>query len=242
MLTVPERKLDDDMQAWERAHPEENLAVDDGSGSQALPPEVKRSLIFLLISIALWFIGYNAIETWFTTYANRVWGMSLGSAAVCLTVATAGAIVSYIPVGAAASRFGRKRVILFGVAALASCFFAMFLYTLVSNVFHNWLYLLFALVGLAWAAINVNSLPMVVEMCKGSDVGKFTGYYYTFSMAAQTITPIAAGALLRNVGYMTLFPYATVFVAASFGTMLFVKHGDSSRPVRKRGLENFEEI
>lgn len=242
MLTIPERSLDDETAAWERAHPEENLAVYDGSGNQALPPAVKRSLIFLLISIALWFIGYNAIETWFTTYANRVWGMSLGSAAVCLTVATVGAIASYIPVGAAASRFGRKRVILFGVATLAACFFAMFLYTLVSNQFHSWLYLLFALVGLAWAAINVNSLPMVVEMCKGSDVGKFTGYYYTFSMAAQTVTPIAAGALLRNVGYMTLFPYATVFVAASFGTMLMVKHGDSSRAVRKRGLENFEEM
>ena len=242
MLTIPERKLDGEMQAWETAHPEENLAVNDGSGNQTLPPEVKRSLIFLLISIALWFIGYNAIETWFTTYANRVWGMSLGSAAVCLTVATVGAIVSYIPVGSAASRFGRKRVILFGVAALAACFFAMFLYTLVSNEFHSWLYLLFALVGLAWAAINVNSLPMVVEMCKGSDVGKFTGYYYTFSMAAQTVTPIAAGALLRNVGYMTLFPYATVFVAASFGTMLLVKHGDAAPVARKRGLENFEEM
>lgn len=241
MLTIPERRLDIEMQTWEAAHPEENLAVDDGNGNLALPPEVKRSLIFLLISIALWFIGYNAIETWFTTYANRVWGMSLGAASICLTVATVGAIVSYIPVGAAASRFGRKQVILFGVAILGACFFAMFLYTLVSNVFHTWLYLLFAMVGLAWAAINVNSLPMVVEMCKGSDVGKFTGYYYTFSMAAQTITPIAAGALLRNVGYMALFPYATVFVAASFGTMLLVKHGDT-RSVRKRGLGNFEEM
>lgn len=241
MITVPERKLDAEMQKWEAAHPEENLAVDDGSGNETLPPAVKRSLIFLLISIALWFIGYNAIETWFTTYANRIWGMSLGAASVCLTVATVGAIVSYIPVGAAAARFGRKRVILFGVAALAACFFAMFLYTLVSNVFHKWLYLLFALVGLSWAAINVNSLPMVVEMCKGSDVGKFTGYYYTFSMAAQTVTPIAAGALLRNVGYMTLFPYAAVFVTASFGTMLMVKHGDT-RTVRKHGLKNFEDL
>lgn len=238
MLAVPERKLDAKMQAWESAHPEGNLAVDDGSGNETLPPAVKRSLIFLLISISLWFVGYNAIETWFTTYANHVWGMSLGGASVCLSVATVGAIASYLPVGAAASRFGRKRVILFGVAVLVGCFFTMFLYTLAFDSFHVWLYLLFALVGVAWAAISVNSLPMVVEMCKGSDVGKFTGYYYTFSMAAQAITPIAAGALLRNVGYMALFPYATAFVAASFGTMLLVKHGDS-RVTYKRGLKDF---
>ena len=102
------------------------------------------------------------------------------------------------------------------------------------------MYIAFAAVGLAWAAINVNSLPMVVEMCKGSDIGKFTGYYYTASMAAQVITPIAAGSLLR-VSYHTLFPYATFFVACSFVTMLFVRHGDVKAKA-KRGLEAFEEM
>ena len=101
------------------------------------------------------------------------------------------------------------------------------------------MFVVFALVGLAWAAINVNSLPMVVEMCKGSDIGKFTGYYYTFSMAAQVVTPIAAGALLRNVGYWTLFPYAALFVALSFVTMLFVRHGDSKH-IGKKGLEAYD--
>jgi MFS family permease len=101
------------------------------------------------------------------------------------------------------------------------------------------MYILFALVGLAWAAINVNSLPMVVEMCKGSEVGKFTGYYYTFSMAAQVITPILAGTLLKTVGYKILFPYAAFFVACSFVTMLMVKHGDS-KVEAKKGLEAFD--
>jgi MFS family permease len=238
-LTIHERSIEREMHAWDAAHPEENLAVDDGSGNEILPPAVKRSLVFLLLSIAMWFVGYNAVETWFTIYANHIWGMSLGSASVCLTVATAGAIVSYLPVGAAAARIGRKKTILAGVALLSACFFAVFLYTLAFDSFHPVLYLLFALVGLAWAAINVNSLPMVVEMCKGSDIGKFTGYYYTFSMAAQTITPIAAGALLKNFSYMTLFPYAASAVACSFVTMLFVRHGDS-REIRKRGLDAYD--
>ena len=101
------------------------------------------------------------------------------------------------------------------------------------------LYVLFLLVGLAWASINVNSLPMVVEMCKGSEVGKFTGLYYTFSMSAQIITPIVAGWLLRNVSYRALFPYAAVFVFASFLTMGFVRHGDNKVPAKK-GLEAYD--
>ena len=237
--TIRERSLEGEMRAWEAAHPQENLARPDGSGHEVLPSEVRRSLGFLLTSIALWFIGYNAIETWFTTYANRQWGMSLGGASVCLTVATVGAILSYIPVGSVASRVGRKRTILFGVVLLTGCFSTVFLYTLLCDAFHPALYVLFALVGIAWASINVNSLPMVVEMCRGSDIGKFTGYYYTFSMAAQTITPIAAGALLRNVSYLSLFPYAACFTAASFVTMLLVRHGDS-RAEPRRGLEAFD--
>ena len=239
--TIRERKLEGEMREWEAAHPEENLAVKDESGNEKLPPEVKRSLGFLLASIALWFIGYNAIETWFTTFADKMWGMALGDATLCLTIATAGAIVSYIPVGIIASRIGRKKTILTGVIILAGCFFAGYLYTLGSNSFHPALFALFALVGLAWASINVNSLPMVVEMCKGSDIGKFTGYYYTASMAAQTITPIAAGWLLKHVSYKALFLYAAVFVALAFLTMMMVRHGDS-KAVAKKGLDAFEDM
>jgi MFS family permease len=85
----------------------------------------------------------------------------------------------------------------------------------------------FGLAGVAWACINVNSLPMVLEMSKGANVGKYTGYYYTFSMAAQVATPILSGLLLQYVGYYTLMPYAAGFVSLSFITMMMVKHGDS---------------
>ncbi len=241
MAAVDEPALVKKAQAYEAAHPEENLTVADEHGNETLPPEVKRSLGFLLASIALWFIGYNAIETWFTTYASRMWGMALGDASLCLTIATLGAIFSYIPSGALASRIGRRRTILGGVALLAASFLTAFVYTCFFRSFHPALYGLFALVGVAWAFINVNSLPMVVEMCKGSDVGKFTGYYYTFSMAAQTVTPIVAGALLNRVGYATLFPYAAFFVALAFVTMQFVKHGDN-RVAAKKGLAAYEDM
>ena len=235
---VNEPKLVAEQKAYEDAHPEDNLTQVTENG-EALPAEVKRSLSFLLVSIALWFIGYNGVTTWFSVYAQHSWGMTLGQANTCLTIATAGAIVSYIPVGNVASKIGRRKTIRFGTLLLSGSFAAAFVYTMLSDAFSPVLYVLFVLVGLAWASINVNSLPMVVEMCKGSEVGKFTGLYYTFSMTAQILTPIVAGWLLEHVDYKTLFPYAAIFVFASFLTMGFVKHGDNRVEV-KRGLETFD--
>ena len=122
-----------------------------------------------------------------------------------------------------------------------STFLAGFLLTVRASSITPVMYVAFALVGLAWAAINVNSLPMVVEMCRGSDVGKFTGYYYTASMLAQVVTPVLAGSLMKAVGYHVLFPYAAFFVACSFVTMCFVRHGDS-RAEARTGLDAFEDI
>ena len=241
LLTIREPKLSAENQALEARHPEWNLAEDDGSGHEVLPKPVKRSLGFLLASIALWYIGYNGVTTWFTTYISEIMGEGLGTASRCLLVATAGAIVSYIPIGAVASKVGRRKTILAGCALLAACFFTGFLLTTAFSTLNFAMYIVFALVGLAWAAINVNSLPMVVEMCKGSDIGKFTGYYYTASMAAQVVTPVLAGTLMRHVSYKILFPYATLFVALSFVTMCFVRHGDSKAEA-KRGLDAFEEM
>ncbi len=241
LLTIREPKLAAENQALEKKHPEWNLAQDDGSGREVLPAPVKKSLGFLLASIALWFIGYNGVTTWFTTYVAEVMGEGLGGASTCLMVATAGAIVSYIPIGIVASKAGRKRTILAGVVLLASCFMAGYLLTKNAHAITPVMYIAFALVGLAWAAINVNSLPMVVEMCRGSDVGKFTGYYYTASMAAQVVTPVLAGTLMKHISYRVLFPYAALFVALSFVTMLFVRHGDSKAEA-KRGLDAFENM
>ena len=238
LLCVDEPKLVAEQRRYEDAHPEDNLTQVTENG-ETLPKDVKRSLGFLLASIALWFIGYNGVTTWFSVYAGRTWHMTLAQANTCLTIATAGAILSYIPVGNVASNVGRRKTIRFGTLLLASSFFAAFLYTMLSDSFSPVLYGLFVLVGMAWAAINVNSLPMVVEMCSGSEVGKFTGLYYTFSMSAQIMTPIVAGWLLEHVDYKTLFPYAAIFVFASFVTMGFVKHGDN-KVEAKKGLEAFD--
>ena len=237
--TIREPKLVAENRAYEQAHPEQILTTTEADGREVLPKGVKRSLAFLLVSISLWFIGYNGVTTWFSTYISRVMGEGIGGASTCLLVATGGAIVSYIPIGNLASKIGRRKTIMGGVVLLTVSFLAAFFATVNATEITPPMFILFASVGVAWAAINVNSLPMVVEMCKGSEVGKFTGYYYTFSMVAQVVTPVLAGTLLKTISYKILFLYAAVFVAGSFVTMCFVKHGDN-KVESKKGIDAFD--
>ena len=203
---------------------------------QELGKPVLKSMLLILASIFLWFMGYNAITTAFSKYAKEYWGLEGGLYAYALMVAQAAAIITYIPVGFAATRFGRKKVILFGIVLLAISFACAAVFTQFSPL----ILLFFVTAGIAWASINVNSYPMVVEMSRGSNVGKYTGYYYTFSMAAQIATPILSGAVLEFMGYQYLFPYGALFVALSFVTMIFVRHGDSRPVPPKTKLEAFD--
>ena len=222
-----------------REFPDQEEAEPDSaaeSGKTTLAPEVRRSLIFILLSIFLWFTAYNAVTTAFSRYARIVWDIQGGGFANCLMVATVAAIISYIPIGMISSRIGRKKTICGGVLLMTLCYLGAFFFT----SYHPAINIGFACIGIGWAAISVNSLPMVVEMCKGGDVGKYTGIYYTFSMAAQIFTPVFSGFLLGNISYRILFPYAVVFSALAFVTMCFVNHGDS-RPVKKSSvIENFD--
>ena len=201
-----------------------------------MPPEVKRSMAFLLTSIFLWFTAYNAVTTAFSRYTKVVWHLEGGGFADCLMVATVAAILSYVPIGNLAGRIGRKKTILVGIVLMSICYFA----AIFVGQYHGLVNVAFAVIGIGWAAINVNSYPMIVEMSKGSDIGKFTGTYYTFSMAAQILTPILSGLLLENVSYRTLFPYAFVFSVLAFITMAQVRHGDARPDKKKSLLENFD--
>lgn len=203
---------------------------------KTLPPEVVRSMTFMLSSIAFWFMAYNAVTTAFSRYTQEVWKMDGGGFADCLMVATIAAIISYIPIGNISARIGRKKTIMGGVLMMAACYCA----AIFVNQYHPLINIAFALIGVGWAAINVNSYPMIVAMSQGGDIGKYTGTYYTFSMAAQVVTPILSGYLLENVSYRTLFPYAFVFAILSFCTMTQVRHGDVKPQKRASVLENFD--
>ena len=240
--TVNEPSLFEKNEMLEKEHPEWDLTDEDvKTGDARLPGPVRKSMIFLLLSIALWYIGYNAVTTWFTTYISVLMGEGLGGASTCFLIANVGAIISYIPIGMAAAKVGRKNMIYFGTILLTLSFAVCYFLTTTSTTVTSWMYITFALVGVAWASISVNSLPMAVEMCRGADAGKYTGLYYTASMAGQVITPIFAGFLLKNVNYKILFIYATVFSFLSFLTMINVKHGDVKAEAVV-GLESFEDL
>ena len=203
---------------------------EETSEERSLSKGEKLSLALILASVVLWFMGYNAVTSKYSVYAGRVLALDYN---MTLTIAQAAAIISYIPIGIIASKVGRKKSILAGVLILGSVFaLAGFMRAGSSLLVMN---ILFALAGVGWATIGVNSYPMVVELSKGSNVGKYTGFYYTASMSAQMLTPILSGIFL-DISFTTLFPYAAIFVFGSFVTMLFVKHGDS-KPIPKSSVE-----
>ena len=232
LLTVKEPKWVAEMQAESiRLGLDKEVEPAQVGEKKKLSKAEMRSLIFMLASIVLWFFGYNAVTSKYTVYAQNVLDKD---ATTTLLLANVAAIVAYLPVGMVASKIGRKKTILAGIVMLFAAFFVGCFMTASSP---NWLMTaMFILAGVAWATINVNSFPMVVEMCTGADVGKFTGYYYTASMAAQSLTPTVSGIFMDKVAMTSLFPYASIFVGLAFFTMLMVKHGDA-KVEAKKGLE-----
>ena len=215
---------------------EDKPAEDDSTAKRQLSRGEFTSLLLILASVALWFIGYNSITSKYSVYATNVLGFDFN---LTLIVAQAAAIVSYIPVGIVSSKLGRKKTILAGIIILASAFFIGNFIT--PDTPEIIMYPVFALAGIGWASINVNSFPMVVELAKGGDVGKYTGYYYTASMSAQIVAPILSGFLYDLIGMRyVFFAFGTIFVVFSFITMLFVKHGDSKIIEKKDLLEQLD--
>ena len=239
VLTVRENKLAAEVAAMETDEEKEAEAEEKKESGKAfgeLAPDVRRSLWLILFSVAFWFMGYNAVTSKYSVYASNILHKDYN---LTLIIAQAAAIVSYLPVGFIASKAGRKKTILAGVVMLTTAFtVAAFLNAESPTMLMN---AMFALAGIAWATINVNSFPMVVEMCSEQDVGRYTGLYYTASMAAQVATPMLSGLLMDKLGMTVLFPYAAVFSALALVSLHFVHHGDS-RPEAKKGLDALEDM
>ncbi len=231
LLTVREKKWSAQMAADSIKYGIEEAAEEDGGEKRNLSAAEKKSLICILLSIALWYFGYNAVTSKYAVYASNILDKDYNTT---MLLAQAAAIVAYLPAGMVASRIGRKKTILAGVVMLTTAFgCAAFMRSSSPTWMMN---VMFILAGIAWATINVNSFPMVVEMCSGADIGKYTGFYYTASMSAQIATPMLSGFLMDKMGMTVLFPYAAIFVALAFMTMFLVKHGDAKVEV-KQGLE-----
>ncbi|MBE7057429.1 MAG: SLC45 family MFS transporter [Ruminococcaceae bacterium] len=236
LLCVKEKKWAEEMErdSVELGLVEENF--NEATTNNKLSKAELKSLLLILASVMLWFIGYNSITSKYSVYASNILGFDFN---FTLIIAQAAAIVSYIPVGIIASKVGRKKTILAGVLILASAFAAgIFITPKTPEVI---MIPVFVLAGIGWATINVNSFPMVVELAKHGDVGKYTGYYYTASMSAQIVAPILSGILYDLLGMRyVFFTFGALFVVFSFITMFFVKHGDSIPVEKKSALEHMD--
>ncbi len=237
VLTVRENKWANEAHEISVKYGIEDEAEEEAAkkGDRHLSRGELRSLILLLLSVAFWYIGYNSVTSKYSVYAPEVLGVGFNTT---LLVAMVVAFIAFVPVAIISSKLGRRKTILLGVALLGGSFLvASFMRAGTSE----WLmYIFFGLAGIGWAAINVNSFPMVVELATGSDVGKYTGLYYTASMAAQAVAPVLGGIFLDWIGMEALFPFGFVAVALSFVTMLFVRHGDA-KPTVTDVIENAED-
>lgn len=230
LLKVRENKFVAEMEADSVRYGTDD-APDDPSeqagNKKGLTKAEKRSLGFILASVALWYVGYNAITSKYSLYATNVLDKDYN---LTLLLAQGAAIAAYVPVGMISTKFGRKRTVIAGVIMLTVAFgLGAFITSQTPSVL---MYLLFVLAGIGWATINVNSFPMVVELSDSQNVGKYTGYYYTASMAAQIATPILSGILMDKLGMRILFPYGAIFAFLALLTMFAVRHGDSKKEVR----------
>lgn len=236
LLSVKEKKWSAEMQEQTAALGLEEPAEQTENNGKKLSKSEFKSFVLILASVALWFIGYNSITSKYSVYATNILGFDYN---LTLIIAQAAAIVSYIPVGIIATKVGRRKTILAGVVMLATAFLGGYFVTPTTP--EVIMYPIFILAGMGWATINVNSFPMIVELAKSGDVGKYTGYYYTASMSAQIVAPIVSGFMYDALGMRhVFFPFGAVFVALAFVTMFMVKHGDAKVINKKSALEQLD--
>ncbi len=242
LATLREKKLVQEMKDINYGvSPEEDQGkAEIIGGKEKLPAPVFVSLLLILGTIGLWFLGYNAVTTFFSRYATEIWvtgDEGLSQASRCLMVATIAAVLSYMPISFLSAKLGRKNMIRIRLIVAAACFaFATFY----AGEFTFFLYIVFAIVGFAQASVTVNTFPMVWEISRVGNVGKYTGFYYTVSMAVQTVTPFIVGIFLDWLGYRALFPYGFLFVLLALIPISLAKHGDNKPVPPKKKLEAFD--
>ncbi len=183
----------------------------------------EKSLLGILLAILCWFVGFNAVETFFTSYAKYYLGMKESTGALILGFFSVTFMAASLGAGFLAAKLGRRRTIRLGlVAVCATMALSLWLKSFLP------LAALFALGGMGWSLVNVNSLPMVVDMTTLEKVGGYTGLYYFFSQAANIIAPPAAGALIDAFGYASLMGFASLMFVAAFFIMGLVRRGEAA--------------
>lgn len=202
----------------------------------------------LLFAIFFWFLGYSAVETFFTLYAQEHLGIDAGDGATLLSIFPLFFVLFAIPSGLVAARIGRRVAISFGlivVSVILALFYLLPAGTLLAPISPLPLVgiplvengprmltlagvmLLFG--GIGWAFVNINSLPMVVELTTAARLGTFTGLYYLFSTFSAIVGPNVNGWAIQLTGnnYNVIMLIAPFFMLAALVLMLGVRRGEA---------------
>ncbi len=205
---------------------EDEIDKDDspeaGGKERVTDKSMRVSIALLLSATFFYYMSYNAMTTNISRYADLFFGMAGGSYAVINIVTIVGALASYVPLANLSLKIGRKKVALITSVIMAACPVAIWL----APTFTPLLYLVFLAMGVALGGVDLCVYTMILECCSSKSVGRYSGYYYTVSMAAQVITPILSGVVM-DVAPKMLFAYIAamgVFMALSVAGS---KHGDA---------------
>ena len=237
---INENKLLEEMQDDLKLGEEMSETLEVIQEDKPLSKKDKTNLWVLIISIFLWFMAFNSVETFNSLFCKDIFGNSSvhGTFTIVLTFSS---VFAFAVFSSLSRKIGRKMTICLGLGLMIIGFLvvSIFTYTMDPNVENNSyviVYLSTFLLGVGWALINVNSYPMMVEMASGKNIGKFTGYYYGASMLAQSITPILVGLIMtnNNIGLKALYVYACVFMVFALITFIFIKENKDARLKNKQ--------
>ena len=223
---------------------EEDAEVVDRVTEDAPLSKANRTMLLLILGAEFfWFMADNGISTFMVNYTVYLLHGSTASAMVNTIVGGVGSVIGFAIGGIIASKIGRKWTLFGGLSLSFLAFVAWIILTFTVGAevgkFPIWLYVIWFIKGFGMSLVHVNSYPMVVELCPNSKIGRYTGYYYASSMAAQTITPIALGSLLLipSMSWEYLPVYGAICLLISAVIFFFVKNVKSTKTEFKKGLE-----
>jgi maltose/moltooligosaccharide transporter len=209
----------------------------------------EKSALRILLAIFCWFVAYNAIEAFFTLYAVKHLGYAEADGVRLLGQLSLLFVIFALPAGYIGARFGRRKTIMTGITLLGLCMLAMFLVpagTLVIQLTKLPILgavpvvgVILMVAGVAWSLININSLPMVVDMTEDARIGTFTGLYYLFSTLAAIAGPNINGLLIQSSGnnYSLTMLVGPIFMALALVMMLGVRRGEAKTAAQLKNLE-----
>ncbi|MEG2561671.1 MAG: MFS transporter [Clostridia bacterium] len=214
---------------------------EEKSGDEKLGKKKMISLLLILFTVFFWFMGFNAVKTHLSVYGTTVLKFTDGFIGTINLINGIGGAIALVPVAIMAAKWGRKATIAIGLVISIAAYVPCFFMTASTPFVQVWFPLCFILSGFSLVCVNVNTFPMVAELSKGSNVGKYTGFYYIFAMVAQAITPYFAGLVIENISERSMFVYAIIFVIIATITISFTKHGDNKPPKKAKMIEYFSE-